>query len=89
MGIFAIAPITGIYYPVATLPEWLQPVAWALPSAYVFEGMRTVLADGVFRLDYFLSAVGLNVLYLAAGCGVFLYAFRLARIRALLLQVGE
>ncbi len=89
VGIFAIAPITGIYYPVATLPEWLQPVAWALPSAYVFEGMRTVLADGVFRVDFFLAAVGLNVVYLAAGCGVFLYAFRLARIRGLLLQVGE
>ena len=89
VGIFAIAPISGIYYPIATLPEWLQPVAWALPSAYVFEGMRTVLADGIFRSDFFLAAMGLNVVYLAAGCGVFLYAFRLARIRGLLLQVGE
>ena len=27
-SIFAIAPVSGIYYPIATLPEWLQPVAW-------------------------------------------------------------
>ena len=33
--IFAIAPFSGIYYPVSALPEWLHPIAWALPSSYV------------------------------------------------------
>ena len=37
-AMFAIMPIAGVYYPIAALPGWLQPVAWALPSAYVFEG---------------------------------------------------
>lgn len=89
VGIFAIAPISGIYYPIATLPDWLQPVALALPSAHVFEGMRTVLADGVFEWDRFFAAAGLNVVYFAIGFSTFLYVFRLARIRGLLLQVGE
>ncbi|MEE8333505.1 MAG: ABC transporter permease [Alphaproteobacteria bacterium] len=89
VGIFAIAPISGIYYPIATLPDWLQPVALALPSAHVFEGMRTVLADGVFETDRFLAAAGLNVLYMAAGLALFLYVFRIARVRGLLLQIGE
>ncbi|MGZ8995423.1 MAG: ABC transporter permease, partial [Rhodospirillales bacterium] len=35
VAVFAIAPLSGIYYPIASLPEWLQPVAWALPSAPV------------------------------------------------------
>jgi ABC-2 type transport system permease protein len=89
VGVFVIAPVSGIYYPVATLPDWLQPVAWALPSAYVFEGMREVLADGLFRIDYFLIALGLNAVYFVLGIGVFLHVFRVARIRGLLLQVGE
>ncbi|MHA1108340.1 MAG: ABC transporter permease [Alphaproteobacteria bacterium] len=89
IGIFFIAPISGIYYPIATLPDWLQPVALALPSAHVFEGMRTVLADGVFEWDRFFIAAGLNVVYFAAGFSAFLYAFRLARIKGLLLQIGE
>jgi ABC-2 type transport system permease protein len=89
VGIFVVAPISGIYYPIATLPGWLQPVALALPSAHVFEGMRAVLADGVFRIDFFLYATGLNLLYFCAGMGVFLYCFRLARIHGLLLQTGE
>ena len=45
VAVFAIAPLSGIYYPIATLPEWLQPVALALPSAHVFEGMRAILVD--------------------------------------------
>ena len=89
VGVFVIAPVSGIYYPVATLPEWLQPVAWALPSSYVFEGMREVLADGVFRTDYFLAALGLDVAYFLAGIGIFIGVFRIARIKGLLLQVGE
>jgi len=89
VGIFAIAPISGIYYPIATLPDWLQPVAWALPSAHVFEGMRTILADGTFEWHRFFAAAGLNVIYFFAGFSTFLYVFRLARIKGLLLQVGE
>lgn len=89
VGIFAIAPISGIYYPIDTLPHWLQPVAWLLPSAYVFEGMRAVLADGVFRTDFFVAAMLLNLVYLIAALSIFLYIFRVARARGLLLKVGE
>ncbi len=89
VGIFLIAPITGIYYPISTLPGWLQPVAWAFPSSAVFEGMRAVLADGVFRTDLFFLACGLNVAYLLAGIAIFLGVFRLARNKGLLLRMGE
>jgi len=89
VAIFAFAPLSGIYYPIASLPEWLQPLAWCLPSAYVFEGMRAVLFDDVFRLDLFFGAVGLNVLYIGGATGLFLYMFRTAREKGLLLQQGE
>lgn len=89
VAIFALAPVSGIYYPIATLPDWLQPVAWALPSAYVFEGMRAALLDNTVRLDYLGYALGLNGLYLGIGVVVFLATFRLARQLGLLLQSGE
>jgi ABC-2 type transport system permease protein len=88
VGVFVIAPVSGIYYPVATLPGWLQPVAWALPSSYVFEGMRTVLAEGAFRTDYFLIALCLDVVAFVIGVAVFLGVFRLALITGLILLVG-
>jgi ABC-2 type transport system permease protein len=74
---------------VATLPHWLQPVAWCLPQTYVFEGMRAVLFHQTFRTDYFLSAVGLDLVYLALGVTVFFFAFRDARHRGALMQMGE
>lgn len=89
VGIFILAPISGIYYPIATLPEWLHPVAWMLPSAYVFEGMRSVLAAGIFRGDLLMNALILNAIYLSIGMAIFLGVFRIARKRGLLLQVGE
>ncbi len=88
-AIFALAPLCGIYYPVATLPGWLQPLSWALPASHVFEGMRAVLLDHAFRLDYLLYALLLNVGYLGLGIGVFLAAVRQARQRGSLLQSGE
>jgi ABC-2 type transport system permease protein len=88
-GIFLIAPITGVYYPISVLPDWLEPVALALPSSHVFEGMRAVLIDGVFRMDLLWNAVALNALYLAAAFAAFLAIFRDARRRGTLLQMGE
>ena len=89
LAIFALAPVSGVYYPIATLPEWLQPLAWALPSAHVFEGMRAVMFDHVFRSDLFVGALALNTLYLVVGGATFLAFFRIVRQRGLLLQMGE
>lgn len=89
VAVFAIAPLSGIYYPISTLPEWLQPVAWALPPSHVFEGMRAVLIEQRFDTEHLLWAMGLNALYLMAGALLFLRVFKLARERGLLLNVGE
>src|SRR6266536_5404776 len=57
---FLLLPLTCVYYPVATLPAWLQYVAWSLPPTYVFEGMRVALIDHVFRADLMVEALALN-----------------------------
>jgi ABC-2 type transport system permease protein len=89
VAVFAIAPISGIYYPIAILPEWLQIVAWVLPASHVFEGMRAILIDHTYRADLMWTASLLNVVYLAAGNAVFFAFFRAARVRGLLLNLGE
>ena len=89
LAIFLIAPVSAIYYPVTVLPDWLQLVAWALPTAAVFEGMRGVLIEGVFSLPLLLRAILLNAVYIGLGVAAFFYAFRVARRRGLLLQIGE
>jgi ABC-2 type transport system permease protein len=86
---FALSPVSCVYYPVSILPAWLQPVAWSLPQTYVFEGMRAVLFGHVFRTDYFCAAMALDIVFMAIGVGIFYLAFRDARHRGALVQMGE
>ena len=86
---FALMPLACIYYPVTVLPHWLQYVAWSLPPTYVFEGMRSLLIDHVFRADLMLSALLINVALLLASFAAFLALLRSARRNGSLLQGGE
>ena len=86
---FLFMPLTCVYYPVTTLPVWLQPVAWVLPPTYVFEGMRALLIHKVFRGDLMLDALALNVVLFAAGLFGFLKLLQSARRHGSLMQTGE
>lgn len=87
--IFAISPLCGVYYPISILPEWVQPISYALPATYVFEGMRAILLENTVRWDLMLTASLLNVVYLSAGVGLFHVYLTAARRRGALLQMGE
>ena len=86
---FLFLPLTCVYYPVTVLPYWLQDVAWALPPTYVFEGMRALLIDHVFRTDLMLEALAFNVVLFAAASFAFLKLLQSAREQGALLQTGE
>lgn len=88
-AVFALLPISGVYYPISALPGWLQPLAWALPPAYVFEGMRAILVERTVRLDLLAAALALSAVYLCLGAALFQLFFRHARRKGLLMQQGE
>jgi ABC-2 type transport system permease protein len=86
---FVLMPLTCVYYPVGTLPHWLQMVSWGLPPTYVFEGMRALVIDHAFRVDLMVEALGLNALYFTAAVVAFLQLLKSARRQGSLLQSGE
>jgi ABC-2 type transport system permease protein len=86
---FGLMPLACIYYPVTVLPHWLQYVAWALPPTYVFEGMRALLMDHVFRTDLMLEALLINAVLFIASFAIFLVLLRSARRHGSLIQGGE
>ena len=65
-----LSPFAAVFYPLATLPAWMQWVAHGLPPAYVFEGMRSLLLDHAFptRLLGAGAALAAAQLLLAAYC---------------------
>jgi ABC-2 type transport system permease protein len=84
-----LLPLSCVYYPVTILPVWLQPVAWALPPTYVFEGLRGILLDHSFRADLMLESLALNLVYLGLGFAAFLMLMRSARHNGAILTMGE
>jgi ABC-2 type transport system permease protein len=88
-AIFLVAPVSGVYYPIAVLPPVLQAVSYALPPAHVFEGMRALLLQQTFHYDLFRNALLLDAFYLAVGIALFTAAVHSARKRGTLLQMGE
>ena len=86
---FAVMPLACIYYPVEVLPVWLQYVAWTLPPTYVFEGMRALIIDHVFRADLMVQAFALNAVFFAGGVIGFLLFLKSARREGTLLQGGD
>jgi ABC-2 type transport system permease protein len=86
---FGILPLACVYYPVSVLPHWLQYVAWALPPTYVFEGMRALLIDQVFRADLMLDALAINAVLFIVSFAIFLALLNSARRAGSLLQGGE
>ena len=88
-AVFLLAPVSGVYYPIGVLPAWLQVVAHCMPTSYVFEGMRALLLQHVFRSDLFVAALAINVVFMAIGVALYLLAIAYAREHGMLLQMGE
>jgi ABC-2 type transport system permease protein len=87
--LFGLSPFSAVYYPVSTLPAALRPIAWALPSTHVFEGMRAILFNGTMRWDHLAAAAALNVAWIGVMTVLFVRQFHQARVRGALLSIGE
>ncbi|HPG62218.1 MAG TPA: ABC transporter permease [Casimicrobium sp.] len=87
--VFLIGPLSGAYYPLSVLPEFLQAVAYALPTAWAFDAMRAALIDGQIAGRALGISLALDVIYLAIGAALFAWFVEAGRERGLLLQMGE
>ena len=87
--LFGLTPFSAVFYPISVLPAVMRPIALALPSAHVFEGMRGILLNGEVHWDHLIAAFALNAVWLAGAILLFARQFRQARLRGALLSIGE
>lgn len=80
---FVFAPFSAVFYPVEVLPQWAQTIAWLLPTAYIFEGMRSILSSGVFPTQYFWISLTLDGVYLLLSLCLFKFMFERSRAKGL------
>jgi len=62
--LFLIQPFSAVFYPVSALPASIQWFSYLLPSTYIFEGMRAVVATGELPLGLLGWATLTNLIYL-------------------------
>lgn len=66
-----LSPFAGVFYPLSTLPTWMQWVGRLLPPSYVFEGMRAVVSGGELSLRSLAWGAGLAVADVLLACWLF------------------
>lgn len=79
-------PFCSIYYPLETLPHWMQLVSKFLPMTYAFEAMRIIINTQTIPYNLLAMSFGLNLLYLAGAIAFFLHMFKKSKGEGLSVQ---
>ncbi|MGA9520624.1 MAG: ABC transporter permease [Myxococcaceae bacterium] len=73
-----LSPFAGVFYPLSTLPSWMQVISKGLPPAYVFENLRAIVAGGTASWGALLWGVGLALLYIVLAAAFFTHIHKQA-----------
>jgi ABC-2 type transport system permease protein len=73
-----ISPFVGVFYPIATLPEWMRWVAHLLPPTHVFEGLRSIVAGRGVAMPTLWMGIALAGIYVGLAYWCFARVFRRA-----------
>lgn len=73
-----ISPFAGVFYPVETLPFWMQLVSRIFPASYVFNGMREIVKGGSASPSDLVTGAILAVLYILGASWVFAHTYKRA-----------
>jgi ABC-2 type transport system permease protein len=74
--------VSGVYYPISVLPDWMEPLATVSPATYVLEGMRAALLEGTPTLALgpsILPILILGAVTLPIGIAIFSWGERYAK----------
>ena len=69
--------LSGVFFPVAELPSWLQELSRLLPLTYALEGVRRALLNGA-GIKEIRYEIGALVLFTAVLMPIAVLGFRLA-----------
>ncbi len=73
-----VSPFAGVFYPVSTLPAWMQVISRLLPPAYVFEGLRGIVQGRTVSLAALWAGAALAVIEIGLAFWLFSRVYRRA-----------
>jgi ABC-2 type transport system permease protein len=75
---FTIVLLSGAFFPISVLPNWLEPIGKVLPTRFAFDGLRGALFGGHWANDVLWLSVYAVIL---APLSVFAFSKALAHTR--------
>jgi ABC-2 type transport system permease protein len=66
-----VSPFAGVFYPLSTLPKWMQTLSKVLPPSYVFEQLRALLIGSPVSATSLCLGAALAVVELGLACWFF------------------
>ena len=83
--------VSGVYYPVSVLPEWMQAISVISPATYALDGIRDAILDGASLSemgDELWPLVVIGVVSIPLGLAVFGLGERYAKRHGKLKRSG-
>jgi ABC-2 type transport system permease protein len=71
-----ISPFACVFYPLSTLPRWMQIVSRTVPPSYVFEAMREIAVGQPTPLAILAGGMALALMYIALAGWFFSVVYR-------------
>ena len=71
-----VSPFAGVFYPLSTLPSWMQYAARLLPPSYVFENLRAMVSGQAVSEAGLALSVVLCAIYVLSACWIFVRVYR-------------
>src|SRR6266699_4817281 len=71
-----VSPFAGVFYPLATLPTWMQYLSRILAPSDVFENVRAIISGHPPSVNALIWSVVLAVIYVLLACWVFTGVYR-------------
>ena len=78
--VWAFVPISGIFFPVSILPQWMQYCAYCFPQVYIFEGLRSFIISGVMPSAMMIKGTIISIFFLVLSLCFFKYRFETSKI---------
>ena len=71
-----LSPFAAVFYPLSTLPGWMQMISHLLPASYVFEGVRSIMAGRGVPANALATSAGMAFIYILLAGAFFTYIYR-------------
>ena len=84
-----IQPLSAVFYPLSSLPIWMQKISLIFPTTYIFEGMRAAFSKNAIDFNGLILSFVINIILLILAYIFFEMSIKYAKKTGMLTKFHE